>query len=52
MSLLKLLDRPITFHRVFVDLTGSINAAGITLPANAVRTTRFVAGLITELNGL
>ncbi len=27
MSLLKLLDRPITFHRVFVDLTGSINAA-------------------------
>lgn len=27
MSLLKLLDRPITFHRVFVDITGSINAA-------------------------
>lgn len=27
MNLLKLLDRPITFHRCFVDLTGSINAA-------------------------
>lgn len=27
MNLLKLLDRPITFHRCFVDITGSINAA-------------------------
>jgi hypothetical protein len=27
MNLLKLLDRPITFHRCFVDVTGSINAA-------------------------
>lgn len=27
MNLLKLLGRPITFHRVFVDVAGSINAA-------------------------
>jgi hypothetical protein len=27
MNLLKLLDRPITFHRCFVDITGSISAA-------------------------
>jgi hypothetical protein len=27
MNLLKLLDRPITFHRCFVDIPGSINAA-------------------------
>jgi hypothetical protein len=27
MSTFKLLDRPIAFHRCFVDLTGSVNAA-------------------------